>query len=200
MKHISFLILGFLLLIGCRSNKEKYQVGPLSQIKDFEVCYFFSPYEKFDRDLLFTTLVDCLKAIGPVEIINVPYQSTALKTQTLFFLSLGGYQQENKGSIEIVSPVQIEANQFRINCSIWHRNFGGEAEASSYPVIEDGKVAFKESKQTLNTLSERKIKSTDDPAFVLKQMIANFANEYHHFNSEKEKPMFHVYNHSALSI
>jgi hypothetical protein len=195
MKHISLLILGLLLLIGCHSNKEKYQIGPLSQIKDFEVCYFFSPYEKFDRDLLFTTLVDCLKAIGSVEIIDVPYRSTTPKTPTLFFLSLGGYQQENKGSIEIMSSVQIEANQFRTNCSIWHRNFGGKTRVS-YPVIEGGKVSFKEDEQALNISSEKK--STDDPASILKQMIANFANEYHQFNSEEEKPMFYIYSHQPI--
>ena len=189
MKHIFLLILCSLFFIGCDSKGEKYQMGPLSQIKEFDVFTCFSPYEKFDCNDLFKILIDGLKAIGQVEIIEFSCESTPSKMHTLLFLSLGGYQQKNKGSIEIISPVQIEANHYKENCPIWHIKFDGETENLSFPVIENGKVAFKRNDQTLDISK----KNDKDPAITLRQMVLEFANAYHHFNPEKERPIFYVY-------
>lgn len=183
----------FLLLLGCHTNKKKLLAGPLSEIKDFQVCYFFSPYEKYDRDLLFSTLVKCLKEIGTVEIVDNSHLTQALKTDTHFFISLGDYQEKNKGSIEIKSQVLIEANQFPINCTIWARNFD-EGTQASYPFIENGKVSFKEVNEISNMDSQTNVQSPNNPVSVLTQLIENFGDEYFRCNSKTEKPVFYIYS------
>lgn len=186
MKHVLLLVFCLSFLIGCQSNHVKPKIGPLTQIEGFEVFAFFSPYEKFDRDALFKTLVENLTAIGSVEVIEDISQFS--KIPTLFLLSLGGYEQENEGSIEIVTSVEVEANKFKTTCPIWkthlHKGF-------PYPVIEDDKVVFKRE-------DESSLAVTNDPLLVLKQMIENFSKEYQNCNLEGVKPKFFVYSGKAI--
>jgi hypothetical protein len=118
MKHISLLFLSFLFLIGCDSNVDKHQIGPLSQINNFEVCAFFPSYEKVDRDLLFKALINCLKTIGTVDIIKKEFTFTSNEHSNIFFLSLINYQKMKRGVIDIISSVEIKANRFKTDCSI----------------------------------------------------------------------------------
>ncbi len=192
MKHITLLVLSFLFLIGCYSNPGKDQKGALSQIRNFEVYAFFSPYEKFDRDSLFNTLVESLKLIGKVEIIEVSCKSTLSKTRPLLFLSLGGYQEENKGYIEIISPVVIEVNQARRNCTIWHRSYQEEVQDLPYPIIKEGKVAFKRGQKSSSAL-EANSQPSDNAELILKQLIGNFASDYQRLNLKGKVPTFYVY-------
>lgn len=189
MKQILLSLLSLVFLINCHAKEEQHSQCPLSQIKDFDVCIFLSPYEKYDCDVLFNTAVESLKTIGPVEIVRLSFEAKSEKTPTLLFLSLGGYQQENEGSIEIISPVAIEANQFKMNCSIWNIKHEDKSENSCYPVFEDGKIVFKRDPQ----VSTKKIDPEERPVLVLKQLIENFAEEYRNSNSNEEKPTFHIY-------
>ncbi len=178
------VILCTLFLIGCHSNRETEQKGPLSKIKAFEVFAFFSPYETFDQDFLFRTLVDSLRMIGKVEIIPTSCASTSCETRHLLFLSLGGYEQENQGSIQIISSVSIDVNQVKINCPIWKMSYDSNQKNWPYPEMEDGKIVFKRPSQETVKLS---------PDAALKEMVANFVDEYYRFNSKGEKPIFYIY-------
>lgn len=195
MKLVLLSIFSFLCLAGCHSKKEKYSAGPLSHIKNFEVCVFFSPYEKYDRDLLFGVLIDSLKSFGSVEMIPSTFLSVPRSAATFLMVSLGGYQQENCGSIEIISPVEISVNQFKTACSIWHLSLNGSRESAVYPIDEEGKIVFKKEKQEPDVSS--KVEYENHAVAILKQLIENFGKEYRNSNSDENPPIFHVYTRST---
>ncbi len=174
--------------MGCHENHEKIQNGPLSRIRNFDVYAFFSPYEKVDDELLFKTLTDSLNEVGNVEIIEISYHSSPSNTHPLIFLSLGGYQEEKKGYIKIVSPVTIDVNQAKADCTIWHTSY--QDTDLPYPIIEDGKVAFRKSTDHEGITSNQ---SAATPESILRRLIANFASDYSELNASGEKPTFYVY-------
>jgi len=147
----------------------------------FEVFAFFSPYENFDRAALFTTLIDCLKEVGLVEVVSRSPSEVPLEEFPLLFLSL----DDTSGHIQISAPAAIKANQVTIMSSIW--NFEHKRKPSLQPVIENGKVAFKTGSLPSNV---------EDPKLAIREMVLHFAKE--HARSNKEKPLFRVYNQQIL--
>ena len=177
--------------MGCHQNHGKIQNGPLSRIRNFDVYAFFSPYEKMDDELLFKTLTDSLNEVGNVEIIETSYHSSSSNTHPLIFLSLGGYQEEKKGYIKIVSPVTIDANQAKADCTIWHTSY--QDTDLTYPIIEDGKVAFRKSVERDGITIDQSHQPGTTPESILRRLIANFATDYRELNASGEKPTFYVY-------
>lgn len=183
MKFLIFFLLCFSLLVGCHSKKEIVPVGPLSQMHSFDVCVFFSPYEQFDREFLFDCLVDELKKIGSVEIMHTPNQWANNAENVVLFFSLGGYEQADMGSVQLISTVEVKKNGFKTACPIWCVN--SHREGALEPIFENGRISFRANAQA----SPVKL----DAQTVLRQMVVDFANEYHKCNSANDTPLLRIY-------
>lgn len=174
MQFITVLLL--LFLVGCQNQRK---TGPLTQIKQFEIIPFFSPYEDFDRDLLLATLVQSLETVGDVEIIKNDCFQSLPENSTLFLLSLGGYQEVNRGSIQVTAQVVVEANQFKTNAEIWHTRF------------IDKNLAFPE--DTSNGIVFHKGSGKSTPVMVIQEMLTLFSEDYRANNPQGVRPVMRIH-------
>lgn len=187
MKFAIALMICFTAFFHCHSEEVKPQLGPLSQLNEFEVCALFPSYGDSDRHALLSTLANGLSEIGDVEIVDELSLSEISDDATVFLLVLGGYQEVIVGSITVISNVEIVANKCKIASPIWQLQWNEKDANATYPFIEDDKVFFKTDE------SEDEVVSNIGHDVALQQLISEFVGEYRKFNSENEKPKFRLY-------
>lgn len=179
-------IISFLMLVVCAGcQREEKKVGALSQIQEFQVRMFFSPFEKLDRELVFQATVEALRELGNVQVFEAKQDLFALKNQSpILLLSMGGHAE---ASIEVIGAAEVLVNRFKTACSIWKTTINGDQNLP-YPEIEDGAVVFKKGSvvDKVGTVS------------VVTKAFLEFANEYHRDNPSGLKPTFHIYKENIL--
>ena len=184
--RLILVCIGWMFLAGCHlgEKKETPQARPLSQLSSFEVITFFSPYDNFDEKPILEMLISSLKQIGRVEFIDKGKEYMPRENASVLLLSIGGYEQQQKGSIQVFSNVEVVANKSKMSCWIWQKDVN-QTQNLPYPVEEDGKVLFK--KDTEENVNSNK------PEELLEHLITEFATEYRRFNSENSAPIFYVW-------
>lgn len=178
--------IGWMFLAGCHlgEKKETHQSGPLSQLSSFEVMTFFSPYDNLDEKPVLEMLVSSLKQVGRVEFIDKDKEYTHRENASVLLFSLGGDLQQQKGSIQVFSNVEVVANKSKMVCSIWEKDVN-QNQNLPYPVEEDGKVFFKKDiEENVNSNKSEEL---------LEHLITEFAKEYRLSNSENNVPIFYLW-------
>lgn len=174
-------------LVGCNSKDRVHpKRGVFTSINKFEIIPFFSPYENYEQEFLFTTLVKALEEVGNVQISKARAGDFCQRQFAMCMLiSIGGYQEKNIGSIQVFADVEMAINQFKTSCMVWTTEMSNQRNLP-YPVIENEGVFFK----TENPSSEEK----DHPEVTIKMLISKFIHEYRENNSNHTTPTFYIHH------
>ena len=179
MKGI-FIFLLSVMLWSCSSSKNQ-SIGPLTDIKNFEVSFFFSPYEKFDNQSLMQAAMNAFKEVGIIKFVDKESSNYAQKPMLL--LTLGGYDSKGNGSLHVIGEVKIMQNGFRMSCPIWEIDQNGKK--ISYPSFQNDEVVFSKNPSIVK-------KEVDLPEDVIKKMITDFAAEHRKNNPDGSLPIFYL--------
>jgi hypothetical protein len=176
-RTIAFLCL--ICLMGC-GDQDK-QIGPLNQMKRFQVAL----YTESGRELLFSSVVESLKQLGNVQVVNAAecfVDST--DTSPSLLITITGDQSKAEGSMHLFGEVAVQPNQCKIVSQIWETK--DQRESLIYPVLENNGIVFKKKS------SSTPLKDSAMPA-VIARMIAEFAQQYRKDNPADVYPTFYVY-------
>lgn len=181
-----FICVCALFFASCSFNSEKAKnLGPLAEFKEFEIVLFLSPFENFDQKELYTFILQNFQEFGDVKVSAKSEQSHSLQTTPVLLFSLGGYQEKESGSIQVLGNVKVVGNNFQMACPIWKVDY--RKDNLPYPVIENNKIVFKKDQENADNT---KIPTVH---LVVKQMLTKFAEEYRKDNPKENRPTFHIY-------
>ncbi len=179
MKGLFVFLCLVLLSAGCVSKKSAAS-GPLSEMKEYQVIPVLSYYETFDREMLFTHLVELLGQLGTVQISTGCFSDTPASS-AMMVIALDEFDQFKSGSIKIFAEGEILVNKHKASCDVWETRF--QDPTSSYPVEEENGIAFRRDPTAISP----------DVKAVATQMVEQFAKQYRQDNPAS-KPTFHVYS------
>lgn len=154
-------------------------VGPLSQMKEFQVLFCADD----DQKVAFSFVVESLKHLGSVQIASssgVLFNSDNEPPALVIFVA---DEDENAhGSIRLFAEVAVQPSQYKIVSQVW--TFGVQNEGSVYPFEENGQVIFKKKEVSNDTKHSQQS--------VISKLVAEFGEQYHRDNPENVKPIFLV--------
>lgn len=181
MGSLLLSILSILVLTACTSPQErpadqKQTCSLLKGIDHFDFVSLFSPYEQFNCDQVFNSVVKHLESIGNVRLSAKPPSFTTLLEKKMtapasLMLSLGKTDDyEMRGSLKMATSIELLVNGCQTYGTVWEN----KAEVNLTPDIED---------------------RTQEMLELVDKIFQDFKTEYLNANPKMHKPpVFEVLN------